>query len=289
MDATKILLESLQTMMAGLIGHLPQLAIGVFILLLTWSASWVARAVLNRTLKRSRLRRSLVELFMKLVHIGIWVIGILATALVIFPTLTPAKVLTAIGLGSVAIGFAFKDIFENFLAGVLILLREPFQLDDYIECQDIEGFVEDITIRDTHVRKLDGQRVVMPNAMLFKNAVYVRTDWEKRRTDLICGIAYDEDVDSSREIIRDAINSVDGILKNPEPVVTAHEFGASSIDFRISWWTQSKPSDVRNSRDKAIAAVKRALDEAGVEIPFPYRTLTFKEPLPLQSGASDQH
>ena len=95
---------------------------------------------------------------------------------IIFPGITPAKILTVLGLGSIAIGFAFKDIFENFLAGILILFREPFQIQDFIECEGIEGFVEDITIRDTHIRRVDGQRIVIPNAMLFKNPVYVRTD-----------------------------------------------------------------------------------------------------------------
>ena len=73
------------------------------------------------------------------------------------------------GLESIAIGFAFKDIIENFFAEILILFPEPFQLYDFIECQNFEGFVEEISMRDTHIRLTDGQRVVMPNAMLFKN------------------------------------------------------------------------------------------------------------------------
>ncbi len=208
------------------------------------------------------------------------IVGVLAAAAVLFPTITPGKLLTALGLGSVAIGFAFKDILENFFAGVLILLREPFGVGDHIASDDAEGAVEEITIRDTHIRQTDGQLVVVPNAALFQNPVTVRTDKEFRRTSITCGVAYGEDVDEARAVIEKAVRAVDLVRDDVRDVqVFAKAFGASSIDFEVAWWTGSKPIDIRASRDQVIAAVKRALDEADMEIPFPYRTLTFKEPL----------
>jgi len=195
--------------------------------------------------------------------------------------MTPAKMLTALGLGSVAIGFAFKDVFENFLAGILILFREPFRLGDYVECGSIEGQVEEITIRDTHIRQTDGQRVVMPNALLFKEPVTVRTDKDLRRTTITCGVAYGEEVDLAREVITRAVKHVDTVRNDVRDVqIFAKEFNSSSIDFEVTWWTGSRPIDIRVSRDQVVAAVKRALDDAGIEIPFPYRTLTFKGPPP---------
>ncbi|WP_312746458.1 mechanosensitive ion channel family protein [Candidatus Nitrospira neomarina] len=199
--------------------------------------------------------------------------------MIIFPSLTPGKILTGLGLGSIAIGFAFKDIFEIFLAGILILLREPFQLGDVIECEELEGFVEEITIRDTHIRQTDGQRVVLPNSMLFKNPVTVRTDRDLRRVTIICGIAYGEDVDRARQVIQEALDGLESVNRDKAVQIFAQGFGSSSIDFEVTWWTGSLPLDIRKSKDKVVAAVKRALDQAGIEIPFPYRTLTFKEPL----------
>ena len=197
---------------------------------------------------------------------------------IVFPSLTPAKALTALGLGSVAIGFAFKDVFENFLAGILILLREPFALDDFIECSGIEGQVSEITIRDTHIRQTDGQLVVMPNAILFKQPVTVRTSQNLRRAEITVGVAYDEDVDAARDVIYDAVVAVDMVRDDVRDVqVFAKEFGASSVDYQVTWWTGSRPVDIRASRDKVVASIKRALDDAGIEIPFPYRTLTFKD------------
>lgn len=281
MDPNRIVLNSLRKLFSDFLSILPQLAIGLIFLLITWVVAIGIDRVLGNVFARTRLRKSLGELFRKLAYILVWIGGLLTSAVIIFPTVTPAKALTALGLGSIAVGFAFKDIFENFIAGMLILLREPFELGDFIECQSLEGFVEEITIRDTHIRQVDGQRVVIPNATLFMNAVTVRTDLDIRRTTILCGVAYGEDVDRSREVIRAAVEPLPTISKRKQVEIFATGFGDSSIDFEVTWWTGSHPLEIRRSRDEVVAAVKRSLDDAGIEIPFPYRTLTFKEPFGL--------
>jgi len=155
--------------------------------------------------------------------------------------------------------------------------------------EELEGQIEEITIRDTRIRRTDGQLVVTPNHELFQNPVVVRTDRDVRRTTIICGVAYGEDVDAAREVIYEAVRRLDSVRDDVRDVqVFAHAFGASSIDFEVTWWTGSKPVDIRASRDQVIASVKRSLDEAGIEIPFPYRTLTFKGPMPSQQACTDR-
>ena len=278
------LMEQLRGYVSNFWAVLPQLVIALVVLLLTFGLSRLGSMLIGRLLGRMRLRRSLIEVLQMLVSTGVWLLGIMVAVTIIFPSLTPGKIVTAIGLGSIAIGFAFKDIFENFIAGMLILFREPFRLNDYIECQSIEGKVEEITIRDTHVRQTDGQRIVLPNAMLFKNPVIVRTDRDIRRTTIICGVAYGEDVDEARDVIQKAVAKVETVRDDQPIQIFAQAFGSSSIDFEITWWTGSKPVEIRTSRDQVVAAVKRALDDAGIEIPFPYRTLTFKENLRIDRG-----
>lgn len=279
MEPLTIILNSLREMGSQALAHLPNVMSAILMLALTWISTKALETVLTRLFSRLGIRESLSELFRKLVYIGIWIVGVLIAAIIIFPSLTPGKILTGLGLGSIAIGFAFKDIFENFLAGILILFREPFQLGDVIECEGLEGFVEEITIRDTHIRQTDGQRVVIPNSVLFKNPVTVRTDRDLRRVTIMCGIAYGEDVNAGREVIRHALEGLDTVNQEKDIQIFAQGFGASSIDFEVTWWTGSRPVDIRKSKDKVVAAVKQALDSAGIEIPFPYRTLTFKEPL----------
>lgn len=279
MDAVNIILDSLIKMGESFLAHLPNLALALIVIVLTWIIYKFIDRILGYIFKRFRLRTSLAELINKLTYIFIWFMGLLVAAVIVFPDFTPAKLLTVVGLGSIAVGFAFKDIFENFLAGILILFREPFQISDFIECEGMEGFVEDINIRDTNIRRVDGQRIVIPNAMLFKNPVKVRTDLDRRRITVMCGVAYGEDVDQAREVIYKAVDAVETVDSDKNIEIFAQAFGASSIDFEVTWWTGSSPLEIRQSRDQVVAAVKRALDDAGIEIPFPYRTLTFKEPL----------
>lgn len=279
--------EQLEGYATGFWSVLPQVVLSLLFVLFVWGLVKLVGWLVPRTLRRARMRRALIDVIMMLLTVGIWLFGLLIAVTIAFPTITPGKALTALGIGGVAIGFAFKDVFENFLAGVLLLIREPFSIEDFIDCEDIEGQVEEITIRDTHVRQTDGQLVVAPNAMFFKNPVTIRTARDVRRTTIICGIAYGEDVDAAREVIATAVRNVDAVRDDVRDVeIFAQEFADSSINFEVTWWTGSRPIDIRSSRDKVVAAVKRALDDAGIEIPFPYRTLTFKEPLPLTRGAS---
>ena len=289
MEPVTILMEQLDGIARASIALIPQLVVALIVILLTFGVVKLGRYLLNKALDQTKLRPSLKELFTLLLSILIWMLGLMIAAVIIFPGLTPASILAGLGIGSVAIGFAFKDVFENFLAGIIILFRPEMRIGDHIECQDLEGKVEHIAVRESHIRQTDGQLVIVPNSILFKNPLTVRTDQHLRRVTVMCGVAYGEDVDQSREVIKKAVASCDTVVQDEKPIqIFAQAFGASSIDFEVTWWTGSKPVDVRTSRDQVVAAVKRALDDAGIEIPFPYRTLTFKEPLPIQQSNEDR-
>ena len=147
----------------------------------------------------------------------------------------------------------------------------------------LEGKVENILVRETHVRQSDGQLVIIPNSMLFKNPVIIRTDLDQRRTTIICGVAYSEDIEQSRAVITEAVMGCESVISDSRPVqVFAQEFADSSINFEVTWWTGSKPLDIRYSRDEVVQSIKSALDNANIEIPFPYRTLTFNESLKIE-------
>lgn len=106
------------------------------------------------------------------------------TAMIVFPGVTPSKALTGLGVGSIAVGFAFKDIFENFFAGLLILWRFPFEAGDFIHCQEVKGKVMEVTIRNTCIRRVSGELVVVPNSTIFKNSVDVVTHEPLRRANI---------------------------------------------------------------------------------------------------------
>ena len=274
--------DKIDGIVAGFWRVLPNLVFALIWLLVVWLAAIVLRRVVHGVTRRARLRKSLQELADLLTRVAIWIVGLLVAATILFPSFSIAQIFAAAGVGGIALAFAAKDTLENFFAGVMLLIRETFQTGDFVECEGIEGQVERINIRDTYIRQTDGQLVVAPNSLFYQNPLTIRTSQEKRRTTVICGVAYGEDVDAAREVIRGAVEALPSVKSDEREVqIFAQEFADSSINFAVPWWTGPTPVDIRRSRDEVVAAVKRALDEAGIEIPFPYRTLTFKEPLPL--------
>lgn len=281
-DVAGTLLEQVQGYWRGFIEHLPNLVLVIILLLLTWGICRLLQKLLGRGLKSTRVRPALIDLAKTLTSVVLWILGLLIAMSVLFPSVKPSSILTALGVGGIAIGFAFKDIFENFLAGVMIMLRKPMRVGDYIECEGVKGKIEDIMIRDTYVRDLNGELVLVPNAELYKNPVRVCTERDMRRYDVTVGVSYDTNVDEAREVIRDAVEPLEKVAGDRPVEVFACEFNSSSIDFNVRWWASSSQLDMHESRDQVISAIKQALDTAGIEIPFPYRTLTFKEELGLR-------
>jgi len=282
-----ILQDQLESTLQTTVENAPGIIAAIVFLFITWVIKKIAVKIFSKVSSSSGMRPSLQQAFKKILVLSIWIVGFLIAAMLAMPGLTPAKLLAGLGVGSIAIGLAFKDTFENLLAGLLLLMREPMRIDDYIECDGVEGQVKRISIRDTYVRRTDGVLTIVPNGHLYTNPLKILTDMDRRRVTIMCGIGYGEDVDEGRSVIKKAVEGVESVSSEKPVQIFAQGFGASSIDFEVTWWTESKPVDVRESRDQVIAAVKRALDDAGIEIPFPYRTMTFSEPLKIEQAEKE--
>ncbi|MES1939377.1 MscS mechanosensitive ion channel [Salinisphaera sp. T5B8] len=263
------------------VDHLPFIGIGLMILVLSWLLAWLSRFIAARVV-RSKTRPSLRRLIERLLSLGIWALGLTLAAIAVFPGLSPAKALGGLGLLSVAVGFAFKDTFENFFAGMLMLWKYPFESGDFIESGEVMGRVEQINIRVTNIRQVTGELLVVPNASLFKNSVLVLTNQRVRRIHITTGVAYDEDLASALEVIETAVRACESRVPDYPVQVFATGFGSSSMDIDVSWWCDSTPLGTRKSRNEVVVAIKAALDAAGIEIPYPYRTLHFRTPVALE-------
>lgn len=135
MDFVTILVGRTNERLTGLVRILPQLGIALFVVLVTWCAAKVVRRAVHELLRRGDFRQILVRLFETLAGVALWVVGVIIASSINFPGITPASLLAVLGLESVAVGFAFKDIFENFYAGILIMLRKRMNIGDVIECE----------------------------------------------------------------------------------------------------------------------------------------------------------
>lgn len=266
MNYVKTLHDQINAMLEGFVQQLPTLAIALIVLILTWVVAKFALRISDWLTRHTTMRENLKQLVETLVRLAIWIVGLMIAATIAMPGLTPASLFAGLGIGALAIGFAFQDIFENFLAGVLIMVRDRMAIGDTIECQNISGKVERITLRETHIRAPTNELTIVPNSVLFKNPVKIQTDSPLRRFEIVVGIAADEDLDRAATAIRSAVESVADIDRQKPVEVFAQEFKAGSIDFLVRWWSSSRPRDLP-VKDEVVRTIKRALDEAHIAIP----------------------
>ncbi|WP_013325346.1 mechanosensitive ion channel family protein [Gloeothece verrucosa] len=291
-EVMKTIRTSLQEILASGIKMLPGLLTGIIIIMLTAYAAKFTQSLSNRVGHRTLRSQSLQILFSKTSYVMTWVTGVIFACVVAFPSLRLGDIIATLGLGSVAIGFAFQDIFKNFLAGVLILIQEPFRISDQIIVGDYEGTVTQINIRTTEIATYQGEKILLPNSTVFTSAVQVRTALGKRRTDLALGVDYNTSLSEAREILQQTLQQVNGVLPDPKPDIDIVAFGESSIDLIARYWTLPQQQIVRRTQTRAILAIKEAFDQAKINIPYPIRTLYFYnqdktlDSLPASNGHS---
>ena len=150
---------------------------------------------------------------------------------------------------------------------MLLLFRQPFQSGDQIEVQDRAGTVEAITIRETRIKTYDGQLVLIPNRDVYKSVIRVQTHFDERRIAFVAGIAYENDATEACEVIVASLASVEGVAAEPAPEALVQSLGVSTVDIEVRFWASARQHDSRLVQHRAITAVKRALDESGIEMP----------------------
>ena len=265
--------QSLRDLLGSAIKIFPAIVTAIIIILLTRYAAQFAVKLAEKIGHRTLKSKSLQSLLKKAANITTWIFGVVLACVIAFPGLRLGDIIATLGLGSVAVGFAFQDIFKNFLSGILILIQRPFRIDDQIVIGDYEGTVEQIDIRTTKIRTYTGERILMPNSEVFTSAIRVRTAYSKRRTDLAVGVDYNTPLPEAKRILLQTIETVTGVLNKPSPEIDITEFGDSSIDFIVHYWTKPRQTDVRAIQTEAIIAIKQALDDANIGIPYPIRTV----------------
>ena len=262
------LTDKLSDITHGFFYVLPNIGIGVVVFGLFVLAAWGARHSVASVL-RIRDRTDLGVLLGGAAKWAILLFGLLVFATIVFPSINPADLFSALGVGSVAIGFAFKDILQNWLSGLLILYRQPFRRGDQIQSGAFEGTVEAIEARATLLRTYDGQRVVIPNGDIYTRAVTVRTAYPSRRSQYDVGIGYGDDIAQACQVILRALASLEGLEHNPAPEAIPWELAGSTVNIRVLWWCNSQRADVVRVHGRVITAIKRELTAEGIDLPFP--------------------
>ena len=193
------------------------------------------------------------------------------------------KLLAGAGLLTFVIGFALKDIGENFLSGIILAFKSPFKLDDLIEVNGIIGNVKDISIRETIIKTLDGKDVFLPNAMILKNPLFNYTIDGYLRYEFNVGIAYENNPTKAIKIINETIQNIEGVLKDDkEPAITIDELSTNAININVKFWIDtfnSNKRSVHNSiRSRVMNNIVEALIANGFSLPASIVELKNYEP-----------
>lgn len=260
-------LDKIERWIEGFYYLLPNLAVAVGVLVLIYGLGMAARWGVIAWGRR-RGRENLGEVLGGFVKWAVVGLGILIAMTIVFPSVRPVDLLAGLGVGSVAIGFAFKDILQNWLAGLLLLIRQPFQVGDQVVIKGFEGTVERIERRSTDLRTYDGRRVLIPNSDVYSSAVVINTAFPLRRSEYDLGIGYGDDIRQACEVVLATLSGIEGVETGPAPAVLPWSIDPSQVTLKIWWWTRSAQIDVMETRARVIAAVKAALDAAGIDMPY---------------------
>jgi small-conductance mechanosensitive channel len=206
------------------------------------------------------------------------VVVFLVAAAVAFPSVSAADLFNLLGIGGVAIGFAFRDVLQNLLAGILILLTRPFRIGDQIRHGDQEGTVEDIWVRATVLRTYDNRRILIPNASLFTDKIEVITAYEQRRLQFALTIGNGDEIARARGVVVQALRATPGVLASPAPEALVTGLGTAGVDMVARFWINPpRRREAVDALDGAIEAVKVAVTDAGLDLPFPTTQVLFHD------------
>ncbi|WP_299189595.1 mechanosensitive ion channel domain-containing protein [uncultured Psychrobacter sp.] len=273
------IINSANEILVGFFERIPHFVASVIVVLIFWFLSIIFKKIVHKLLGSRSRHQNLVKVFQRVGGALIIFIGFMIAMVIAVPGFTPAKLIGALGIGSVAIGFAFKDIFQNLLSGILLLLSEPFRIGDQIVSGEYEGTVEDIKIRATTIRTYDGRQVVIPNSDLYTSALTVNTAYKQRRLQVAVGIGYEDDIETAKAETLRALDKADSVSTKAQPSVIATGFGGSSIDLTVRWFIEDgTQANKVASIHQVIVEIKKALDAADINIPFPIRTIDLSDP-----------
>ncbi|MBK7217568.1 MAG: mechanosensitive ion channel family protein [Candidatus Promineofilum sp.] len=244
---------------------LPRALATFLILALFGLIAWLVRGLLTRLFAIVIQDRTTENLIRQIVYYAIWVLGfIIAVNALGFD---PQALATGLGLSSLALGFALKDILSNFVSGLLILVMRPFELGDEIVVGDTEGSVEGIDLRATQIRTYDGRIVLVPNAELFTLRVTNNTATPTRRGSLVFPLGYDNDLPRVMEIMKQAIAETPGVLTKPPNTIIVREFTDADIILELRFWTESTRRDFLDAASHVAQSVVAALKREGIPLP----------------------
>lgn len=272
-----ILQEKLVSWFDTGVALLPNLFIALIVLAIAYAIGAFTGRIMLRVFDKAFDSTAVASLFATILRILVVALGIFSALELIGLQKAVVSLLAGAGIIGLAIGFAFQDLAENLLAGLLMGIRKPFEPGHLIQSNGQFGFIERLNLRNTIIRNFSGQIIYIPNKDVFKNVLENFSKSGERRIEIAVGVSYGEDLKVVTEVLKEAIEGLDFLKSEKEIGVFAREFGDSSINFSVRYWIDYPNGKIGyfEAVDLGIKGIKSAFDEKDILIPFPIRTLDF--------------
>lgn len=266
-DRVSPALSRLRDYGTAFVEFLPIGGVALLVVLVTLGATrWIGRWEVPGPMQVSPLAWGLIQ---RLIQFGVALVGLVVTFDLLGVTSLVGALLGTAGVAGLAVGFAFRDIIENYLAGVLMSLRQPFRVNDVVSIADHEGRVVRLTAREVVLLTFDGNHVRLPNATVFKSVLVNYTLNAQRLFSFEVGVGAEEDLTEVQQVGVDTLEAMKGVLADPPPFARIKDLGDSTVGVRFHAWVDQESADFHKVQSEAIRLVKQAFDEADVEMPEP--------------------
>jgi small-conductance mechanosensitive channel len=263
-----------QNLFSDFVDYLPRLISGIVIFIITLVGSGFV-AKWGRKLAEKKI--SSQEMLQLISLVTRWTIIIVGTVFALDQVnFDVTGFIAGLGVAGFTIGFALQDIAKNFISGLMLLYRQPFNLGEYVRVSDLDGKVKEINVRDTVIETRDGELVIIPNREVFENPIINYTHSQFRRREVKIGLGYEEDAERASDIFLEAIKDVYGVEVEKGITIRAEALGDSSLSMSALFWVDQQTNDIFEVQSSVIKAIKIAAEKEQINLPYPVQTVLVK-------------
>ena len=280
-------LEEIRAVAIRATTSLPLIILAIVILPFAWwLSSWVAK-MLRRWLLGGMESPLLRDITARILALPIFLIGLYIVLQVAGLTRIAFSLLGGAGVLGIVVGFAFRDIAENFLASLLLSIRRPFRAGDFIDVTGMQGSVQSMNTRSTVLLSPEGNHIQIPNATIFKNTIINYSASPIRREVIDVGVGYDASIARVQEIITEMLAAHEAVTPEPHPMVLVDSLGASTVNIKAYFWVDARNFSVLKVKSAILRQVKRVLTKEGISMPDDAREVIFPQGVPIVQLAGD--
>jgi small conductance mechanosensitive channel len=274
--------EQITAMVRSIVQALPLIVLALIVLPLAWIfASLIARLA-RHLMRNSTPSPFLRDILARAISLPVFFLGLYIVLEAAGLTRLAVSLVGGAGVLGIVIGFAFRDIAENFLASLLLSIRRPFRAGDYVNVAEYTGYVQSMNTRSTLLLSPEGNHVQVPNSTIFKNVITNFSTAPTRREGLTVGIGYDAQVAEAQEIIIGVLSNHAAVIADPSPLVLVDELGSSTVNLKIYYWFDGENFSQVKVKSAILRLIKKALVEANISMPDDAREIIFPDGVPVK-------